>query len=141
MTGERNLREELLQQNGGSSPEGRDLRDAILAKDQTRVKRMKWVAAISWVVFLLFFAASVFFEVMRRHSQRIMGVSAREIAGFFPEYDWLVPAAILVTQALFILAVVMTFSLHTRSRTLTMHQIQASLAQIEEHLKKMAEKE
>jgi hypothetical protein len=52
-----------------------------------------------------------------------------------------VPAVILGTQALFVIAVAATFALHTRSRTLTMHQIQASLAQLEEHLKKMTEKE
>jgi hypothetical protein len=51
------------------------------------------------------------------------------------------PVFISVWQALLLLVIVFTVSLYVRSRTLTMHQIQASLALIEEHLRKMSQKD
>ena len=53
----------------------------------------------------------------------------------------LVPAFILVFQGLLLIAVILTVSLYIRERTLTMHQLQTSLAMIEEHLRKMAQKD
>lgn len=141
MTVPKNLRDELLKQNGGSSQQERERRDMTLATDEQRVKRMKRIAAFSWATFLTFAFLSVCIGIMRRYAEEIVGASAQQIAAYFGEFDWFVPAVIIGTQALFVIAVAATFSLHTRTRTLTMHQIQASLAQIEEHLKKMAERE
>jgi hypothetical protein len=139
MTTEKQLRDELLKQNGVGTQKAEELRDRILAKDEAQVRRMKWVAGIAWVVFLISFLLAALLEFARRHP--ILGLRTDEAMALFPEYSWFVPMAIIITQGLFILAVAMTFSLHVRSRTLTMHQIQTRLAGIEEQLRKMAQKD
>jgi len=138
MRTEKNLRDALLRQNGYDASSPPDLRDRILAKDEARVRRMKWIAGICWVLFLMSFLLAALLEIGRR--QAILGVTTSQLAAYFPEYSWYLPLAAIITQALFIIAVAMTFSLHVRSRTLTMHQIQARLAGIEERLRKMADK-
>ena len=137
MRTEKNLREALLGQNGYDTRSRPDLRDRILAKDEARVRRMKWIAGICWALFLVSFLLAALLEIGRRHA--ILGVTTSQLVAYFPEYGWYLPLATIITQALFIIAVAMTFSLHVRSRTLTMHQIQARLAGIEERLRKMAD--
>jgi len=51
---------------------------------------------------------------------------------------WIVIPMISI-QALLIIAVSLTFVLSTRSRTLKMKQIQVTLSDIQEHLKKLSE--
>jgi uncharacterized membrane protein len=127
MTTPKKLRNELFKQDRGSACPGADWRDKVLARDAARVARMKTLTIFAWVVVAASLAA---------------GLTVR---AFFPEIreyqSALVPAAILVFQALLMIAAFFTLALYIRSRTLTMRQIQASLAHIEEHLKKMAEKE
>ncbi len=139
MAAENDIRDELLKQDGAGAQMMQELRDKILARDEARVRRMKWIAGVCWVVFLISFVLAALVEIGRRF--RIAGLTTSEVAALFPEYDWFVPLAIIIAQGLFILATVMTFSLLVLSRTLTMHQIQARLTGIEEQLRKMAEKE
>lgn len=142
MTNRPNLRDDLLKHNGTSAARFDEIRDKILAKDQARVRRMKWVAGICWAMFVAFFLLAALLEYSRRHGLPFLGYSIDEAMVFLPEFRWLVPltvTTIMITQAWFFLAVIMTFALHVRSRTLTIHQIQASLAGIEERLKKLAE--
>ena len=142
MTDEPNLRDDLLKQNGTSVATFSEIRDKILATDQARVRRMKRIAGICWAMFLGFFLLAALLEYGRRHGLPFLEYSIDEALVFLPEFRRLVPrtlTVIIIGQAWFFLAVVMTFSLHARSRTLTIHQIQASLAGIEERLKKMAE--
>ena len=136
MATEKNLRESLLQQESGSAHVAAELRDKILATDEARVRRMKWIAGISWVVFLILFPLAALIEIGRRYA----GVTTGEVAALFPEYGWFAPLAIIITPALFIIATAMTVALYVHSRTLTMHQIQGRLAVIEEQLRKLAEK-
>jgi len=141
MTTERNLRERLLQQDNFDSRTAAGLRDKILTIDQRRVRRMKWAAGICWIVFLavLFLAASG--DYFRDRDIPLLGITAERLAYYFPEVAWLLKwGALIIAQALLMVAVLLTFSLHARSRTLTVHQIQASLAGIEEQLRKMVEK-
>jgi hypothetical protein len=138
MATEKNLRESLLQQDNFDSRTAAELRDKILARDQTRVRHMKWVAGICWVLFLISLVVAALVEAGRRY--RIAGLTTSEAAALFPEYEWFVPMAVIITQILLLIAVAMTLSLYIRSRTLTMHQIQARLAVIEEQLRKLAEK-
>jgi len=138
MTDKPNLRDDLLKQNGTSAGASAGIRDKILAEDQRRVCRMRWLVTRCWAIFLVFLLPLVFLV----YGQPFLGPDAAETIGFlFSAYPWIGPIMIVATQALFILAVVLTLSLYMRSRTLTMHQIQASLTGIEEQLKKMAEKD
>jgi hypothetical protein len=139
MTADKNIRDELLRQSDADGRRMQELRDNILARDETRVRRMKWIAGICWVVFLISFVLAGLVEVGQRFP--IADLTTSEVAALFPEYDWFVPLAIIITQGLFILATAVTFSLLVLSRTLTMHQIQARLSGIEEQLRRIAERE
>jgi len=139
MATEKNLRESLLQQENGNVRASAELRNKILARDEARVRRIKWIAGISWVAFLISFFLAALIEMGQR--REIAGLTTSEVAAIFPEYDWLIPMAVIITQALLFIAVAMTFSLYVRSRTLTMHQIQARLTGIEEQLRRLSDKE
>jgi hypothetical protein len=138
MTDKPNLRDNLLKQNGTSAGAAAGIRDKILAEDQRRVRRMRWLATRCWAVFLVFFLVWAYLK----YDCSFLGTKATEDIGLiFWGYPWVASMIVLATQALFILAVVLTISLYMRSRTLTMHQIQASLTGIEKQLKKLAEKD
>jgi hypothetical protein len=141
MTEKPNLRDELLRQNGASAATDAKMRHKILATDQARVRRMRWMVGMSWAIFLVFFLLAALLEYGQRHALPFLGCRTGEFMVYLPEYRWLVPMAIIVAQGWFVLAVILTFSLHVRSRTMSMHQIQATLAGIEEQLRKMAEKQ
>ncbi len=127
MATEKNFKEELLNQNGIGTQAAAELRDKVLARDQAAVARMRRLTHYSWI--------AVVASLVAAGAVRLWFPDVRE---FRPE---LVPTFIIVWQALLLIAIVLTISLYVRSRTLTMHQIQASLALIEEHLKKMSQKE
>jgi len=142
MATEENLRERLLQQDNFDGRTAAELRDKILARDEAGVHRMKRIAGICWAVFVAVFFLAAFVEYFRDREIPFLGYSTQEIGRFFPEVAWfMTPPAIIVAQALLILAVVTTFSLHVRSRTLTMHQIQGRLAVIEEQLRELSRRE
>ena len=127
MTTDKDLKEELLRQNGVDAQKGQDQRDEILARDRAQVARMKKLTIIGWILVATSFAVAGTFELS------------------FPEVlkakALLVPLFIMVWQGLLLITIIFTVSLYVRSRTLTMHQIQSSLALIEEHLRKMSQKE
>ena len=127
MTAEKNLRDELLKQNGVGTQKGDDLRDKVLAKDQANVTRMRRLVPYSWIVVGVSLVAA--------------GVVRLSFPDVIESKPQLVPLFITVWQGLLLIAVIFTISLYIRSRTLTMHQIQSSLALMEEHLKKMSQKE
>jgi hypothetical protein len=129
MNTKKNLREELLSQNHVGTQPGDALRDKVLAQDQARVVRMRKLTICSWIVVGTSLVAAGVVRVV---------VSSPDIA---MDKSLLVPTFIIVWQALLLIAIFFTISLYVRSRTLTMHQIQSSLALIEEHLKKMSQKE
>ena len=127
MTTERNLREELLKQDGGGARPSDDLRDKILAQDQARVAMVKRLTIYSWILVG-------------------MGLAVAGVFRFaYPDTIWYfakwVPTSKLVFEGLLLLAIIFTISFYIRSRTLTMRQILANLARIEEHLRKLSQKE
>jgi hypothetical protein len=127
MATQRNLKEELLAQNGVGVQKAEDLRDRVLARDRAAVARMKKLTIFSWILL----AASM----------AVAGVVELAFPNVLESEPLRTPAFIAVWQALFFIATVFTISLYVRSRSLTTHQIQASLALIEEHLRKMAHKD
>ena len=138
MTDKPNLRDDLLKQNGTSAGASAGIRDKILAEEQRRVRRMRWLVTRCWALFLVCFLLVAYL----RCGHPFLGPGAVENIGLlFSTYPWIGSALIVVPEALFILAVVLTFWLYMQSRTLTMRQIQTSLASIEEQLKKIAQKD
>jgi len=122
MAANNNLKDELLklgQANGtiGSTTGAKSIHQ-LIARDQARVARMRKLTTAAWALVLLsLFAAAI-------------------ASAFFP-HDPLVrhlpwgPLFIMASQGLLLIAAIFTVSLYVRSRTLTMHQIQASLSNIE----------
>ncbi len=127
MATEKNLRDELLRQNGVDPRQGEELRDRILARDEAGVARMKRLTVCAWIVV----GASLIMA-------GIVRLSFPDVLESKPQ---LVPLFITVWNGLLLIAIFFTLSLYVRSRTLTMHQIQSSLALIEEHLRRMSQKD
>jgi hypothetical protein len=128
MTPEENLRDELLKQDGLREQKADNLRDQVLAKDEARVAMMRRLVILAWALVVAFPVAAVMIRLLFFRDATEPG----------PQLE---PLFIVVWQGFLLIAVIFTISLYIRSRTLTMHQIQSSLALIEEHLKKMSQKE
>jgi len=126
MAKENNLREELLgqmeQSPGSTSNINPKSAQEILARDTARVRRMKHVTVFSWLLVIASFIVVGILEAVPG--------SRKEL--------WML-IAIIVVQPLLLIAVVFTISLYVRSRTLNMRQIQATLSDIQEQLKKMSQ--
>ncbi len=139
MTDQSNLRDALLKQDEITPATSVEIRNGILAQDRRRVRRMKWMAGTCWVVFLTVFLLALFADYFRQRGIPLLGSTTDEMMRYFPEVAWFMRMSVVIVQILFVLTVMMMFSLQVRWRTLTMHQIQASLAGIEEQLRKMSE--
>ncbi len=124
MATEKNIRDELLQQNGIATGTPSTIAEEILTRDAARVRRLKRVTAASWIVFLICLIAAGCIEAIVR-----------------PPQDYFAPVAIIGVQAVLLIAVSLTIALYVRERTLTMRQIQARLSGIEEQLRRLSEKE
>jgi membrane protein YdbS with pleckstrin-like domain len=126
MAKENNLREELLKQMESSPRETSNvnpkLAQEIIAKDTARVRRLKRITVFSWLLVIVSFV--------------VVGISA-STEGI--EKVWWMPGAVYGVQALLLIAVIFTISLYVRSRTLNLRQIQATLSDIQEQLKKMSQ--
>ena len=126
MARENDIKEELLKQMEKNTDKMSEANvkssQEIIARDAARVKRMKWTTIFSWLVVAVFFIVAGIIESN-------------------PSYRNTVPlnCAIVIFRAVLLIAVIFTISLYVRSRTLTMHQIQARLSNIEEQLKKMSQ--
>ncbi len=99
----------------------------IIAKDMARVKRLKWITIFSWLLVFVCFVTGAFLE-RARNSHSLIDT----------EQVWL-NSLIVILQALLLIAVIFTILLYVRWRTLTIHKIQARLANIEMLLQKMAQ--
>jgi len=127
MATEKNLKEELLKQNNIGMQSGQELRDVVLVRDQARVARMRTLMIVTWILLMV--------------SMAVAGVLELGFPAHFKSEPLRNVIFISVWQAGFWLAIVFTISWYVRSRTLTMRQIQSRLTLIEEHLKKMSQKE
>ena len=131
MAKENDIKEELLKQmdkDPDKMPEANiKSPKEIIAKDMARVKRLKWITVFSWLLVLVCFMAGAFLE-RARNSHALIDT----------EQVWL-NSLIVILQALLLIAVIFTISLYIRWRTLTIHKIQARLANIEMLLKKMSQ--
>ena len=48
MAAEKDIRDELLKQNGAGAQKMQELRDKILARDEARVARLKKLTIVTW---------------------------------------------------------------------------------------------
>jgi len=115
MTTTNTIKEGLMEQgrhNGAGSSDVNQTVQAILARDEARVKRMRILTILAWLALPI----------------DIIVVMAMKS---FSDSRLAEPVGIIVFQVLLLIAVIFIISLYVRSRTLTMNQIQSRLSKIE----------
>jgi hypothetical protein len=100
----------------------------ILARDAARVKRMKWITIITWLLVAVCFVVGGLLEYVEEKGP-ILTESEVLWMGFALALSWIL--------ALF--AILFTISYYIRSRNLTIRQIQMRLAGIEEQLRQISQ--
>jgi hypothetical protein len=135
MAKESDIKQELLRQMDRNSVEATDVSvhsaREIIEKHKAQLRRLKWITAISWLVAILYFVAmhilkNVLFE--------------GNIGNFLTEDEfWLIRHSETGLSVLILIAVLLSYLVYSKSRTLTILQVCARLANIEEYLKKMSQ--
>jgi len=131
----KDIKEELLKQMDGYSVKTTDViatsARKIIEEHKTRVRRRKWIAVISWLITLVY--------AVVLHNVKIY-VLEHSIEDVLTRNEfWLIRYSDMTTIVMIIISILLTYLVYTKSKTLTMLQICARLAGIEEHLKKMSQ--
>ena len=134
MAKENELKEELLKQMDKDSAEAADVSvnsaGKIIEKHKTRLRKLKWIAAIGWLITIL--------SALVLHNLKVF-VLENKIEGVLTSDEfWFIRRSDTVLMCLIIIAVLLTYLFYSTSRTVTILQISARLANIEEQLKKMS---
>ena len=135
MAKEKDIKEELLKQMDDYSVETTDIISTsarnTIEKHKKRVRRQKWIAAISWLITGLYAVAMHNLKVYLL-KYNMEDVLTRQEFWLIRFSDWGLIVAIIIP-------ILLTYLVYAKSKTLTMLQICARLASIEEHLKKMSQ--
>jgi hypothetical protein len=135
MTKENELKEELLKQMDKESTEGVNISgnsaEKIIEKHKTRLKKLKWIAAIGWLITILYAVAM--------HNLKVSLLDNKIEDVLTSNAFWLIRWSDTCLMVLTIIAVLLTYLFYSTSRTVTILQISARLAKIEEHLKRMTQ--
>ena len=135
MAKEQDIKEELLKQldqdSGGSPEADKDGARKIIDDHQAQAERLKILTIISWAITVFyFFAMHALKDVLLEGTLR----------SFLTENEFLLISYMdMGTKVLVVISVLVTYLCYCKSRTLTMLQICARLARIEEHLKRMSQ--
>lgn len=134
MAKENELKEELLKQmdKDSAGAAGVDINSAgkIIEKHKTRLRKLKWIAITGWLITIL--------SALVLHNLKVF-VLENKIGGVFTSNEfWFIRRSDTVLMVLIIIAVLLTYLFYSTSRTVTILQISARLANIEEQLKKMS---
>jgi len=132
MAKESNIKQELLKQMDKDSVEatGVSVNSAmeIIEKHKAQLRRLKWITAISWLVAILYFIAM---HILKDF------MLERNIEQFLTKDEfWFLRYSDTGLRVLVLIAVLLSYLIYSKSRTLTMLQVCARLANIEEYLKK-----
>jgi cytochrome b subunit of formate dehydrogenase len=135
MTRENDIKEELLKQLDRNSVEATDVRvhsaKDIIEKYKTQLRRLKWSAAISWLITILYFVGM---NILKDF------LLERNIEQFLTKDEfWFLRYSDTGLNVLILISVLLSYLIYSKSRTLTMLQVCARLANIEEYLKKMSQ--
>lgn len=135
MAKENELKEELLKQMDKDSAEAADVSKnsagKIIEKHKTRLRKLKWIAAIGWLITIL--------SAVVLHNLKVFVLENKTVGGVLTSNEfWFIRRSDTVLMVLIIIAVLLTYLFYSTSRTVTILQISARLANIEEHLKKMS---
>ena len=135
MENENNLKQELLKQmekdSSGATDVGVNPGKNIIEKHKTRLRRRKWVAAAGWLITALYAIAM--------HNLKVF-LFKHDIGGVLTSNEyWLIRRSDTCLMVLIMIALLLTYLYYSTSRTITILQISARLAKIEEHLKTMSQ--
>ncbi len=134
MVKENDIKEDLLKQmdknSGGAADININSAGKIIEKHKARLRKLKWIAAMGWLVTILYAVAM--------HNLKVFLLENKTSVLTSDEF-WLVRRSDTGLMVLIIIAVLLTLLLYSKSRTVTILQISARLANIEEQLKKMSQ--
>lgn len=134
MAGEKDIKEELLKQMdkdfAGSTDADKDSARKIVEYHKARVRRLKWIAGIGWLITIIY--------AVGLHNLKVY-LLKYDIGDVLTRNEFqLVRFSDAGLMVLIIIAVLLTYLTYYSSRTLTLLQICARLASIEEYLKRMS---
>jgi len=144
----KDIKEELLKQMDGYSVKTTDViatsARKIIEKHKTQLRRLKWIAAISWLMTFLYAVGMHNLKVyLLEYNQDIINLK-----DYILNYNqdlltkqefWLIRFSDMCLVVVILISVLLTYLVYAKSKTLTMLQICARLAGIEELLKKMSQ--
>ncbi|MGB2861703.1 MAG: hypothetical protein WBC05_00125 [Sedimentisphaerales bacterium] len=144
----KDIKEELLKQMDGYSVKTTDViatsARKIIEKHKTQLKRLKWIAAISWLITFLYAVGMHNLKVyllkynLGMHNLKDYLLEYNQDVLFRDEF-WLIRFSDMCLIVAILIPILLTYLVYAKSKTLTMLQLCARLASIEEHLKKMSQ--
>lgn len=120
--------------------------DKIISRDTKRVRLLKRITIVSWILLVLLF---ILFALIEAFSPKISPIYPIDDILFGRGYPvgakttfeavliMALPIGTILIRAVFIIAIFLSVSLYIRSRTLTIRQINRRLVRIEEQLKRI----
>jgi hypothetical protein len=131
----KDIKEELLKQMDGDSPgtteASKTSAQKIIDKHKSQLRRRKWIAVISWLI--------TFVYVVALQNLKIY-ILKYEIEDVLTRNEfWLIRYSDMTSIVVVIISILLTYLVYAKSKTLTILQICARLAGIEEHLKKISQ--
>ena len=103
----------------------------LIETHKGQLGRLKWIAAIGWIVALVC--------ALALHNLKVY-VFKHDIDGVLAENEfWLIRYSDTTSMVLLVICILLTYLVYAKSKTLTMLQICARLASIEEQLKKISQ--
>ena len=144
----KDIKEELLKQMDGYSVKTTDViatsARKIIEKHKTQLRRLKWIAAISWLMTFLYAVGMHNLKVyLLEYNQDIFNLKDYILnynQGLLTRQEfWLIRFSDMCLVVVILISVLLTYLVYAKSKTLTMLQICARLAGIEEQLKKISQ--
>lgn len=131
----KDIKQELLKQMDGDSVKTTEVSGTsaqkIIYKHKIQLRRRKWIAVISWLITFVYVVA------LYDLKNYVMNNSIENI--FTNNEFWLIRYSDLTMIVVVIISILLTYLVYAKSRTLTLLQICARLAGIEEQLKKISQ--
>jgi hypothetical protein len=131
----KDIKEELLKQMDGYSVKTKDMISSssrkIIDKHKAQLRLRKWIAAIGWLLTL------VYVVVLYNLKNYVLNNSIEDV--LTKNEFWLIRYSDVTTAVAVIISILLTYPVYAKSRTLTLLQICARLAGIEEQLKKISQ--
>jgi hypothetical protein len=135
MTKEKDIKEELLKQVDKDFAESTDIdKDSarkIIEDYQSQAKRLKMLTILSWAITVFYFFAMHALKDFLLKSDLQYLLTENELL--------LISYTDIGLKVLIVISVLVTYLCYCKSKALTMIQICARLANIEEHLRKMSQ--